>query len=353
MAVREAWQSGAGAGAPGTIGEPAAEAAPRRHIDRDWSGRAAQSEDAGNIGMAKALGWFSLALGIAELAAPRRVARLIGVEDGDDNRRLLQALGLRELATGVAILAQPDHPRWIWARVGGDMVDLALLGSARKSNRSEPGRVTAATAAVLGVTALDALTAQRLGSRRNGEPREPLAGEELARGVRVRRSVTIRQSPEQVYGFWHDFRNLPRFMEHLESVEILDERRSRWRARAPVGTDVEWEAEIVEDRPNEMISWRSLPGSEVDNTGSVRFESAPGGRGTEVRVELRYDPPGGRLGATLAKLFGKAPEQQVARDLRRLKQVLETGEVVQSDASIHRGPHPARPAAPDEIGSSR
>ncbi len=353
MAVREAWQTGASAGVPGTNGEPTVETAPRRDIDGDWSGRAAQSEDAGNIGMAKALGWFSLALGIAELAAPRGVARLIGVEDDDDNRRLLRALGLRELATGVAILAQPDQPRWMWARVGGDMMDLALLGSALKSNRSKPGRVTAATAAVLGVTALDALTGQRLGSRRNGGRHERASGEELARGIRVRRSVTILQSPEQVYGFWRDFRNLPRIMEHLESVETLDDRRSRWRARAPVGTDVEWEAEIVEDRLNEMISWRSLPGSEVDNTGSVRFESAPGGRGTEVRVELRYDPPGGKLGAAVAKLFGKAPEQEVARDLRRLKQVLETGEVVQSDASIHRGPHPARPAAPDELGSSR
>jgi uncharacterized membrane protein len=161
----------------------------------------------------------------------------------------------------------------------------------------------------------------------------------------------VLQSPEQVYEFWRDFRNLPRFMEHLESVELLEGRRSRWRAKAPVGSNVEWEAEIVEDRPNEMISWRSLPGSEVDNTGSVRFLPAPGGRGTEIRVALEYDPPGGRLGAKVAKLFGEAPEQQVASDLRRLKQVLETGEVVHSDASIHRGMHPARPAAADEMGS--
>jgi uncharacterized membrane protein len=115
---------------------------------------------------------------------------------------------------------------------------------------------------------------------------------------------------------------------------------------APVATETR-EAGI----PARRRSWRSLLGSEVDNTGSVRFRPAPGGRGTEIRVELRYDPPGGKLGAKLAKLFGEAPEQQVASDLRRLKQVLETGEVVHSDASIHRGMHPARPAAVDEVGN--
>jgi uncharacterized membrane protein len=273
------------------------------------------------------------------------------VDDDDENRRLLRALGLRELATGVGILAQPDRPGWMWARVGGDVMDLAFLGSARKSERADHGRLSAATAAVLGVTALDALTGRRLGARTAGEGRDLPVAREQARGIRVRRTVTVLQSPEQVYEFWRDFRNLPRFMEHLESVEILEGRRSRWRAKAPVGSNVEWEAEIVEDRPNEMITWRSLPGSEVDNTGSVRFLPAPGGRGTEIRVELEYDPPGGRLGAKVAKLFGEAPEQQVASDLRRLKQVLETGEVVHSDASIHRGMHPARPAAADEMGS--
>jgi uncharacterized membrane protein len=108
---------------------------------------------------------------------------------------------------------------------------------------------------------------------------------------------------------------------------------------------VEWDAEITEDRANELIAWRSLPGAEVDNVGRVRFVPAPGGRGTEVHVELSYRPPAGVLGATFAKLFGEAPEQQIEGDLRRLKQVLETGEVVHSDASIHRGAHSARPPA--------
>ena len=164
----------------------------------------------------------------------------------------------------------------------------------------------------------------------------------------MRRSVTVGKSPDEVYRFWRDFSNLPRFMSHLESVVITGDQRSRWRATAPAGTTVEWDAEIVEDRPNELIAWRSLPGSEVDNAGSVEFRAAPGDRGTEIRVQLRYDPPGGKLGAAVAKLFGESPDQQIAGDLRRLKQVLEIGEVVHSDASIHRGMHPARPSAPEE-----
>ena len=133
-------------------------------------------------------------------------------------------------------------------------------------------------------------------------------------------------------------------MAHLEAVQVLDERRSRWVAKAPAGSKAEWDAEIVEDVPNQRIVWRSLAGSEVPNQGSLRFVPAPGGRGTEVHVELRYRPPGGRFAATVAKLFGEEPGQQVAGDLRRFKQVMELGEVVHSDASVHRGMHPARPS---------
>jgi hypothetical protein len=132
-------------------------------------------------------------------------------------------------------------------------------------------------------------------------------------------------------------------MDHLESVRVTGDRQSHWVAKAPAGHTVEWDAETVEERTDELIAWRSLPGASVPNSGQVRFEPAVGGRGTEVHVELRYDPPGGKLGALVAKLFGEEPGQQVAGDLLRLKQVLETGEVLHSDASIHRGMHPAQP----------
>jgi uncharacterized membrane protein len=137
-----------------------------------------------------------------------------------------------------------------------------------------------------------------------------------------------------VYRFWRDFRNLPQIMTHLESVAVLDERRSHWTAQGPAGRLVEWDAETVEDRPNERISWRSLPGSDVANSGTVRFRAAPGDRGTEVHLEMNYAPPGGELGSLVARLFGQEPSQQVQADLRKLKQVLETGEVTRSAATV-------------------
>jgi uncharacterized membrane protein len=144
-------------------------------------------------------------------------------------------------------------------------------------------------------------------------------------------------------------------MQHLESVEV-DGVRSVWRAKAPAGFSVEWRAEKILDKPNEIIAWRTLPESEVPNEGAVRFRAAPGERGTEVHVELRYDPPAGKAGAFVAKLFGEEPSQQVSSDLRRFKQMMEIGEVVRSDASIHRGMHPARPSKPgkhEEPGTDR
>jgi uncharacterized membrane protein len=293
-------------------------------------------------GRARGLGWFSIGLGLAEVAMPRRVARLIGVQDDDTHRNILFAYGLREIATGLAILTRERTPGPVWARVGGDVLDLAFLGRAMTDDESNRGRVAAAAAAVLGVTALDLLTSQQLsrGAGSDTEGARPRPG----KGVTVREAITVASPPDEVYHFWRDFGNLPRFMEHLEAVQVIDDRHSRWRARAPAGTTVEWDAEIVEDRPYELISWRSVERAEVPNQGTVRFRPAPGGRGTEIHVVLQYDPPGGRFGALAARLFGEDPAQQVKSDLRRLKQVLETGEVVQSDASVHRGPHPAQPS---------
>jgi uncharacterized membrane protein len=147
----------------------------------------------------------------------------------------------------------------------------------------------------------------------------------------VTKSITVGRPREEVYAFWHDFENLPRFMYHLEFVENTGGNRSHWVAKAPAGRKAEWDAEIVEDVPNELIAWRSVgDDDDVRNSGSVTFADAPGDRGTEVKVELEYDPPGGKLGATIARLFGEEPGQQIIDDLRRFKQVLELGEVVRS-----------------------
>ncbi len=142
----------------------------------------------------------------------------------------------------------------------------------------------------------------------------------------VEKSIQINRSAAEIYAFWRNFENLPLFMKHLESVRVLDDRRSHWVASGPAGSTVEWDAEIAEDQPNELIAWRSLPGAQVDSAGSVRFEPATGGRGTLVRVSFGYNPPAGVIGAAFASLFGEAPGQQVEGDLRRLRNVLEAGE---------------------------
>jgi uncharacterized membrane protein len=145
--------------------------------------------------------------------------------------------------------------------------------------------------------------------------------------------ITINRPPAEVYGRWRDFAALPTFMYHLASVDVRDHRRSHWVAKAPAGRTVEWDAEITEDVPAERIAWRSVGESRVDNRGSVTFTPAPAGQGTELRVEIEVDLPGGPLGKLVAKLFGEDPHQQIKDDVRRFKQIVETGEVVRSDAS--------------------
>jgi uncharacterized membrane protein len=197
-------------------------------------------------------------------------------------------------------------------------MDLALLGTAVLSDKAKLGRVAAVTAAVAGVTALDLVCSQQLS--RSPDARAP------GGGIRVRKAITINRSPEDLYRFWRDFENLPRFMRHLESVRVLDDGRSHWVARGPGGSRVEWDAEITLDVANQLIAWRSLEG-DVDTAGSVRFERAPGGRGAVVRVDMQYRPPAGAMGALIARLFGEEPEQQVPEELRRFKQVMEAGEI--------------------------
>lgn len=153
-----------------------------------------------------------------------------------------------------------------------------------------------------------------------------LTGPRTQDRIFVTKRVTIARPPDEVYRFFRDFENLPRFMGHLESVETIDSRRSHWQARAPLGMTVEWDAELTRDTPNEVIGWRSLPDADVDNRGTVRFERGAQGDSTELTVELEYLPPAGKLGATIAKLLGEEPDTQMDEDLQRLKQMLESSD---------------------------
>jgi uncharacterized membrane protein len=148
-------------------------------------------------------------------------------------------------------------------------------------------------------------------------------------GIRVERAVTVNLPREELYQIWRDFENLPRFMEHLELVQVdaSDSGRSHWVAKGPLDRRVEWDAEVIEERENELLVWKSLPGSMVESMGRVEFADAPGGRGTVVHVSMEYNPPAGSLGAAFAKLFGREPGHQIKEDLRHFKQIMEAGEI--------------------------
>lgn len=279
---------------------------------------------------AAALGYLSLGLGLTGLIFTRGLGRLIGLRQRRA-RQITRAVGARELITGVRLLASRRPARWLWARVAGDIVDLSLLGAGLRTSRRHRGRVLTAMAAIGGVTAIDLMVAIRARTTPALAPRP------------IRRAATIAVPPEQVYAFWRDPENLPSFMNRVVSVEPFEARRSHWRARGPAGTLLEWDAEMIEDLPSSSIRWRSLPGSVIRHQGSVRFRPAPGLRGTEVSLEIEYEAPAGELGRLLSSLTREAVAIHIENNLRRLKQILEVGEVVCSDASAHRGLHPARP----------
>jgi uncharacterized membrane protein len=201
---------------------------------------------------------------------------------------------------------------------------LALQGLGR---RDLTGALIAAVGGALvyrGATGYSSIY-QRLGVNTAEGRRRPVE----AVGVNIVESFLINKSPEELYTFWRNFENFPQFMSHLESVKKIDDTRSHWVAKAPklYGGSVEWDAEVVADEPNSRIAWRTAPDSDVIHQGSVKFERAPGNRGTIVRVELNYHPPAGQVGRWVAKLFGEEPEMQIRDDLRKVKRLLEVGEI--------------------------
>lgn len=202
---------------------------------------------------------------------------------------------------------------------------LALVGLKR-------GGAPGAVMGVLGAALLHRAATGRcrlyaaLGTGTASRIRSPVASVPHGQGLKLERAVTVQRPRDELYRFWRDFRNLPHFMEDLESVEETGPGRSRWVARGPAGKIVSWEAEIVNERENELIAWRSLPGADVDHAGSVQFRPAPGDRGTEVKVVAEYRPPAGAAGVAVAKLLGADPAARLREDLRRFKQIMEAGE---------------------------
>jgi uncharacterized membrane protein len=214
--------------------------------------------------------------------------------------------------------------RWCAMGAAGALIGFGI------SRRSLPGLLLAAGAAPLayrGVTGRWPAGLDRI-LRSSGDTRVALSG---SGGINVRESVRLECPVDEVYRFWIRLENLPTFMDNLVSVTDRGGGRSHWIARGPGGVPVEWDAEIINEIPNNVIAWRSLPGGDVVTAGSVTFQAARGEeRSTQLTVTLQYDPPAGRLGAMVARMFGREPQQTIREDLRRLKQLLEAGEIAKA-----------------------
>jgi len=311
---------------------------PGRAFPGAGAAAAAERSDA----LPRALGWASLALGIAPTLRPGAFTKALGLGDFPRRRSAAVLVGIREFGAAAGLLARPNS-FWLWGRVAGDLMDLSMLGRALRNHDGRGLRRTvAATGGVAAILAVD-LYAAILRHRKES-------------AMRLTATTTISRQPEDVYGYWRQLENLPTFMAHLDEVRSTTATTSHWRASAPFGRSVEWDAEVTEDVPGQRICWRSTQGADVDNQGAVKFTPAPGGRGTEVHVELEYSMPAGKLGEAVARYFGEDPHQQLDDDLRRLKQVIETGEVVRSDgapggkrARKEFPQHPAQPLSADEL----
>jgi uncharacterized membrane protein len=328
---------------------------PMEHADASENGRGAAramdtngrrelggpSEEAAQR-LARALGWFSVGLGLASLVAPHRLAQMIGLGQHGANVTLLRAIGARELASGVGILTQENPSNWLWTRVGGDALDLALLTRAMGDEDADRGRVAATTAAVIGVTAVDAFATRQFIQDEGALARE--TAQTPAHEPRVASAITVNAPIGEVFAAWEGFATLPRFMDSFATVRVTDDHLSHWRASLPGGLNISWDAVITNVVPNERIAWRTGDTSNLSGSGQVRFRPAPANQGTEVLFEARFDPPGGELGSKIAGLFTDPLGVKLNNDLRRFKQLTELGEIVKSDDSAIKGPNPAQPA---------
>ena len=218
-----------------------------------------------------------------------------GMNVGDQERLVSTLAGV---VIGLYGLARIRLSGILLAALGGALVYRGVTGRSRLYRRFGVGRATT-------------LTGETRGNR----------------GIKIERDVVVNAPPDTLYRIWRNLENLPQFMPHLESVERVTDTLSRWRARGPGGKIVEWNAEIINEVPNQVIGWRSIEGSDVVSAGSVNFDDAGPGRGTRVTVHLQYSPPGGKVGAAVAKLLGRDAATEIREDLRRFKQIIEAGEV--------------------------
>ncbi len=258
-----------------------------------------------------ALGWFSLGLAAATCLAPRAIGRLTGL---GERSTLLRVVGLRELASGVGLLTQQNRTPWLLARVAGDVMDLAIALSAVGADNPRRARAFATLGVVGAVTVAD-LSAWGHAATRS------------AQQVRVYSAVVVNKSAQECYEFWRDVSHLPKFMHWIETVTPIDERRSRWTVRTPMGARLEWNAELTEDDRSKHLTWRARDNEGMQHMTGVWFGSAKGVRGTLVQASLQHFPAAARGALSVRKLFATDPESVLREDLRRFKQLIEAGEI--------------------------
>lgn len=292
------------------------------------------------------LGIAGIGMGLAELAAPGAVGRAIGIGDRPARRLAMRLMGVRDLALAIGGLGRYRPQPWLWARVAGDLGDLAFMAWTLRSLRKRPfrrrsSRLPLALGVLAGVAILDTVTAVRATRAARALPRQRWHEQ-------PRVALTIDRMPEEVYDFLRDPQNLRRFVSNIESVRELASDRLELTFHRPLGRSFRCLVNVVDDTRGRSLTWiASTESGGAFCSGSVRLARAPGERGTEIRLALdTQEGPGGALGAAILRLWSK---EKVRNDLRRLKQLIELGHLAESDASIHRGPHPARPSARREV----
>ncbi len=271
------------------------------------------------------LGWFSIGLGIVEMLAPRTLSRMIGVRY---HPVFMRVFGAREATAGIGILTHPNQPAgWLWARVAGDVLDLASLGWAFNTDRRGTAKRIAAVAAVAGVTALDVMCAQGY--------------TKVATDTGFESSVTIGKSPRELYDLWREPQIMSQVMGNFAEVRKIDEEHMHWVIPGFMGSVYEFDAKSVEQRPGELIRWKSISGAVPPNGGEVLFRPAPGDRGTEVTLRFKLESSANILHQAAFTLIPSIPKTALWKALMRFKSLAETGEL----PSLKNNPSARRSAA--------
>lgn len=232
----------------------------------------------------------------------------------------------KEIRASTPNVGMPE--RWISAVAGGALLYYGIRKRSWVGGLTGIGGANLLLRGALGKSLIYKALGVSTAGKSLSKPLKPARG-----SIKVEKSVTVDRPAEEIYRFWRNFENLPRILDHLKAVRSIDERRSHWVAKGPPGMEVEWDAEITDDLDGRRIAWRSLAGSDVFTHGYAAFEPAPDGRGTEVRVSLEFQPPGGKAGEAMASLFGQDPGKRIEEDLRTFKRMLETGEITQGQVA--------------------